>query len=96
MINFSHNFIGKTKKSIISNIIEKYPNLETKISERVSYSEIVECDKCGCLLYKGKASKGKGEIRTKRAVYFMHTIDEEYIHYPYYCKLHKPNRKGTK
>ena len=86
--------IGKTKQSIVSNIIEKYPDLETKISERISYSEIVECDKCGCLLYQVRASKGEGEIRTKKVwTYWGDFTDEEYIHYPYYCKIHTKKEK---
>jgi len=66
--------------------------------EHLLIPETVECEKCGCLLKKETAFKGPGEIRRKES-----RVDEtfhrwadyiDYIHYPYYCKVHKPKVKN--
>ena len=79
-----------------SELSTRVGKLNDALCRKTDWADFVECDKCGCLLYKDKAFKGKGEIRTKRVMYFLHSIDEEHIHYPYYCKIHKktqPERK---
>ena len=74
--------------------VDNYCKLGDQIAQRAVSSQIVECDKCGCLLYQLKAFKGEGEIRTKRVwTYWGGFTDEEYIHYPYYCKIHTKKEK---
>ena len=74
---------------------DKYYKLAEYINEKPDYSEIVECDKCECLIFKNKAFKGKGEIRERFST-SRYGMKEEYICYPYYCKIHKPKEKGWK
>ncbi len=56
--------------------------------------DFVVCDRCGCLLRKDyEAISGKGEIRQKRVPRERFGFyDEDYIHYPHYCKIHKPKK----
>lgn len=62
--------------------------------------DLVECEKCGCLLKKETAIKGKSEVRLRKIPFgttwvnttceFCPEKEEEYIHEVYYCKIHKP------
>lgn len=62
---------------------------------------LVTCEKCGCRVERVVAHKGRGQIKT-RLVYKKFWYpgagsthrDEDYIYYPYYCKIHKPKEKG--
>ena len=54
---------------------------------------IVSCEKCGCLILKVNALQGDAEIRKKTHIVGWDFDDiittcEDYIHYPYYCKIH--------
>jgi hypothetical protein len=59
---------------------------------------LVECETCGCAVFKGSAVKGKAEVKTKKIektfpwIPVKYETDEEYIHHPYYCKAHDPNK----
>jgi hypothetical protein len=53
-------------------------------------SKYVECEVCGCLLNKNTATKGSGEIRQK---YNRGFDKEDFIYYPFYCKVHQPKVK---
>ncbi len=61
-------------------------------------SDLVECETCGCAVFKGSAVKGKAEVKTKKIektfpwIPVKYETDEEYIHHPYYCKAHDPNK----
>lgn len=78
----------------ISNITK---NIEIEINKKMDKLDLVECEKCGCLLKKETAIKGKSEVREEKS-YIMSYNDakfyeknpKEYIHIPYYCKVHKP------
>ena len=71
---------------------DKFYKHSDKIAEKLAYSEIVECEKCGCLLNKYRATKGEGIIRQK--IINLYGVKEDYIHYPYYCKIHIPKVKN--
>jgi len=47
----------------------------------VKHKDLVTCEKCGCLMYKWSAAKGKSKIKTRGECF-----KEEYIFTPYYCK----------
>ena len=84
-------------------LIERMDELEKKLYEDKGYLKqtdidraYVECVKCGCLIYKVDRNKGKGEIKQRQVFkrYWQVIPDkEDYIYYPYYCKIHKPKDK---
>lgn len=59
---------------------------------------VVECEKCGCLLDKNTAIKGKKKIVTveKTENFGCRDLiyDEEIIKQNYYCKIHAPKKKS--
>jgi hypothetical protein len=58
--------------------------------------DFVKCEVCGCLIDKIDAIRGYSVIRTREDKiydpysYVSPTITTEYIHAPYYCKVHAP------
>ena len=66
-----------------------------RVKERPEY-DLVMCVKCGCAVKKTMATRGLGVIKEKSVVkgsYIIYTEKVEYIHYDYFCKLHKPKEK---
>ena len=71
--------------------------LESQIEKQVQTVSLVECAKCGCLLWKDSATniRGKPEIRQRKVSYYdgSYIQDEDYIYYPWYCKRCAPKQK---
>ena len=70
----------------ISRISKSLSELKTEVFKLPS---TVNCEKCGCLVDRTIAIKGEGEIRIKESIWLENIVKEEYIYYPYYCKIHK-------
>jgi len=62
------------------------PRLDIEFKMRIE-KHFAECEICGCVVFKNFTTKGKGEVRQRGGSY---SVDEDFIYYPYYCKLHKP------
>ena len=61
--------------------------------------ETISCEKCGCLVRKSDAVKGKAVIKQRRvfkSYYSVFLTDEDYIYTPYYCKVHAPKEPVKK
>jgi len=82
-------------KRVISEQGEQIQLLQKTFTDHVSQEiklDLVECEKCGCLLNKTTAIKGEGEVRQKfEGLWYRHLVD--YIYYPFYCKIHQPKDK---
>jgi hypothetical protein len=103
--------IFKKDRQIADELKNEHEKLEARIAE-LENIELVECDKCGCLLKKKTAIKGDPEIRQKEEMDWKYCFirawgrsigkDDpaiplvDYIYYPYYCKIHKPKKVGAK
>ena len=58
------------------------------------------CEVCGCLITEKLAIKGKPEIRTRSVNYpipswYPYTHEEDYIYYPYFCRVHDPKKSDN-
>lgn len=74
------------------NELRKYSNSQDKILKK---EQVIECETCGCLLFKNRAFKGKSVIvdydpTNIEPMIFFTPLPKEYIKETYYCKLHKP------
>ena len=83
-------------KRLMSKAIEFDKMVVDRFKEDMGKQEFVECETCGCAVFKGSAVKGKGEIRNRKSVeggpHVYWSVNSEYIHHPYYCKAHDPNK----
>lgn len=78
------------------NMDNRMKSFESRIEKQVQTVSLVECAKCGCLLWKDSATniRGKPEIRQKRGQsYYGGCYTEDYIYYPWYCKRCAPKEK---
>ena len=77
----------------IERVEEEISELDKRIShlgtEQRKMPNVVSCEKCGCLVDRTIATTGEGEIRIKESIWLENIVKEEYIYYPYYCKIHK-------
>ena len=88
------------KKGEIVNMqkcIDRINELEGTINRNfIRKRDIVECEICGCLVERKEKNIGLGEIRQRDiANYYFQSKPklEDYIYYPYYCKIHMPKEK---
>lgn len=51
------------------------------------------CEICGCLILPEFAVAGEKEIRNRTTYCAWGNLKEDYIHIPYYCKVHLPRMK---
>ena len=67
------------------------------MDELVKRTDVVECERCGCLLEKRTAHRGKSVIKEKERYILCYgdvlTLTDEVIREVYYCKVHKPKCK---
>ena len=82
----------KEIKRLDALIEELQKSIQTLNNRQELLNDCVECSVCGCLLKKRTALKGVGEIRKKFVVEFYMSWEKDYIFYPYYCKIHKPEK----
>ncbi len=65
-----------------------------RISKKVYKNNLVSCESCGAVVLAHKAYTGVGEIRRRQKPskdgWLIIGAKEDYIYYPKYCKLHKP------
>lgn len=54
------------------------------------------CEICGCFIAYGFATAGEQEIRQKLKCNSWTGWMEDYIHTPYYCKVHAPKVEEKK
>ena len=73
------------KKEELRKVDEK---IASALAGYVKCSKLVSCSKCGCLLYKKDAIKGKSEIETVPVytIFGESSEVEEYIVTRYYCR----------
>jgi len=92
------------KKEIIEFIERNYITGFESRGKFISYSDLVQCKVCGCLLDKRTAFEGKSEIveveREKETrwgcIIVTNHLEKEIIKSikeNYYCKIHKPKEK---
>ncbi len=86
---------NKTLKERLDTIVVPWDKTGFSRQSLVGKEDLVECEKCGCLLNRSTAIKGVGEIRKREVAYFIRTRWEDFIYYPYYCKIHKPKEGKT-
>ena len=71
--------------------------VEIKEHIRIYHSWVAEeyhhCEICGCLLVPG-SKRGKGMIKTNKTSDLWEVHEQDYIYYPYYCKIHDPEAKN--
>jgi len=76
--------LNKIKEIIL--IISGFPIYEEVSSniDRIPIykDEVVNCEKCGCIIFKSIAIKGESEIREHNFIFYK----EEYIYNPFYCR----------
>ena len=73
-----------------------YEEIET-LKDHVNCIEV--CSVCGCVVAGYMAVKGKGVIYNKpvwRPWPLSYMDEVEYVHYPYYCKVHAPKEEESK
>lgn len=83
--------------------IDHYFNDRGLIDKRISnceknYNELVECEKCGCLLFAKNAHKVSYIDSHIDIDYTTYTFlgHKEVIKHKYYCKIHKPKTRSKK
>jgi len=72
--------------------------LSYKQKEYLERGKFVHCEVCGCLIERGNCIKGEAEIRERLtdsalSLMAMRPEMEDYIYYPYYCKIHAPKEE---
>lgn len=77
----------------MNNFISSY-----KEKEYLERGKFVHCEVCGCLIERGNCIKGEAEIRERLtdsalSLMAMRPEMEDYIYYPYYCKIHAPKEE---
>jgi len=83
---------NSTRDELITSLERRIERLEEEFGKHYRQShngedKFAECEICGCMVFKNYDTKGKGEVRQRGGSY---SVDEDFIYYPYYCKLHKP------
>jgi hypothetical protein len=83
---------------VIERIIGKYIDKKIKEHEKDYHNPetFKSCEICGNLIAFGNATIGKPEIRTRRVYrgsYCESLVNEDYVYYPYYCKVHAPTKE---
>ena len=77
-------------------VLERALKLHKESYERYKeWHKDIACNVCGCVV--SNPIKGKGEIRqrdteVRTGVLTYKNVPEDYIHYSYYCKIHKPKK----
>lgn len=81
------------KKKIEEIVDQKVSDNNRSLRYVTSLPKYKSCEVCGCLVEN--PIKGQGEIRQKDIwiPVASFTKKEDYIYYPYYCKLHAPEKK---